>query len=114
MGYECCALNGVFEPGFLIRGGVEIEVDDDHLIFVAGEWSAKPLFLRGIYFTSSMREGSALDAELADILLTILPEVARDFAEYRMLIFGLVMVLMMIWRPQGLLPATRPHVELPQ
>ena len=25
-------------------------------IFVAGEWSAKPLFLRGIYFSSSMRE----------------------------------------------------------
>lgn len=38
------------------------------MIFVAGEWSQKPLFLRGIYFTSSMREGSALDAELADAL----------------------------------------------
>ncbi len=38
------------------------------MIFVAGEWSAKPLFLRGIYFTSSMREGSALDAELAEAL----------------------------------------------
>lgn len=37
-------------------------------IFVAGEWSAKPLFLRGIYFSSSMREGGALDAELADVL----------------------------------------------
>ena len=37
-------------------------------IFIAGEWSAKPLFLRGIYFSSSMREGSALDAELADVL----------------------------------------------
>ncbi len=38
------------------------------MIFVAGEWSSKPLFLRGIYLTSSMREGSALDAELADAL----------------------------------------------
>ena len=37
-------------------------------IFIAGEWSAKPLFLRGIYFSSSMREGSALDQELADTL----------------------------------------------
>ena len=37
-------------------------------IFIAGEWSAKPLFLRGIYFSSSMREGSALDQELADVL----------------------------------------------
>ena len=37
-------------------------------IFIAGEWSAKPLFLRGIYFSSSMREGAALDQELADVL----------------------------------------------
>ncbi len=38
------------------------------LIFVAGEWSPKPLFLRGIYFTSSMREGQALDMALASTL----------------------------------------------
>ena len=37
-------------------------------IFVAGEWASKPLFLRGIYFTSSMREGTALDADLAEAL----------------------------------------------
>jgi len=37
-------------------------------IFVAGEWSAKPLFLRGIYFSSSMREGSALDQDLAEAI----------------------------------------------
>lgn len=34
-------------------------------VFVAGEWSAKPVFLRGIYFTSSMREGRALDEAMA-------------------------------------------------
>ena len=38
------------------------------MVFVAGEWSQKPLFLRGIYFTSSMREGDALDADLAEVL----------------------------------------------
>src|SRR5258708_3739423 len=37
-------------------------------IFIAGEWSAKPLFLRGIYFSSAMREGAALDAELAEAI----------------------------------------------
>jgi branched-chain amino acid transport system permease protein len=58
--------------------------------------------------------GSQLGVILAAILLTVLPELARSFAEYRMLFFGLVMVLMMMWRPQGLLPATRPHVELPK
>ena len=34
-------------------------------VFVAGEWSSKPVFLRGIYFTSSMREGKALDEAIA-------------------------------------------------
>ncbi len=37
------------------------------LVFSVGsQWSCKPLFFRGIYFTSSMREGSALDADLAE------------------------------------------------
>lgn len=58
--------------------------------------------------------GSQIGIILSALILTVLPEVARGFAEYRMLIFGLVMVLMMIWRPQGLIPACRPHVVLPQ
>jgi branched-chain amino acid transport system permease protein len=57
--------------------------------------------------------GSQIGVILAAVALTVLPEVARQFQEYRMLIFGLVMVLMMIWRPQGLLPASRVRVELP-
>lgn len=56
--------------------------------------------------------GSQLGVILGAILLTVLPELAREFAEYRMLLFGLAMVLMMIWRPQGLVPVKRPHVEL--
>jgi IcmF-related N-terminal domain len=50
-------------------------------IFVAGEWSAKPIFLRGIYFTSSMREGSALDEALAlatNVSVDELPESGRS------------------------------------
>ncbi len=58
--------------------------------------------------------GSQVGVILAAIALTVLPEVARQFQEYRMLVFGLVMILMMIWRPQGLLPASRPRRELPQ
>lgn len=38
------------------------------MIFMAGEWSPKPLFLRGIYFTSSMRQGQVLDMTLASVL----------------------------------------------
>ena len=58
--------------------------------------------------------GSQIGVILAAIVMTVLPEMAREFNEYRMLLFGLMMVLMMIWRPQGLLPMKRPHVELPQ
>ena len=56
--------------------------------------------------------GSQLGVIVAAILITVLPELAREFSEYRMLIFGLVMILMMVWRPQGLLPAKRHHVEV--
>ena len=56
--------------------------------------------------------GSQLGVILAAIILTVLPEMAREFSEYRMLIFGLVMILMMVWRPQGLLPMKRHHVEV--
>jgi branched-chain amino acid transport system permease protein len=58
--------------------------------------------------------GSQLGVMLAAIAITVLPELAREFNEYRMLAFGLVMALMMMWRPQGLIPAVRPRLELPQ
>jgi branched-chain amino acid transport system permease protein len=57
--------------------------------------------------------GSQLGVIVAAILITVLPELAREFSEYRMLIFGLVMILMMVWRPQGLFPVTRNHVKVP-
>jgi branched-chain amino acid transport system permease protein len=46
--------------------------------------------------------GSMSGAVLAAIMLTILPEVLRAFAEWRMIIYALALVLMMILRPQGI------------
>jgi type VI protein secretion system component VasK len=37
-------------------------------LFKQGTWSLPPLFLRGIYFSSALREGAALDADLASAL----------------------------------------------
>ena len=48
--------------------------------------------------------GSQRGVLLGAFLLIGLPEVFRDFASARMLVFGLAMVVMMIFRPQGLLP----------
>jgi branched-chain amino acid transport system permease protein len=53
---------------------------------------------------------------IAAAALVLLPEVTRDIADYRMLLFGLLMVVVMIWRPQGLgsgvrQPTIRLHPE---
>lgn len=38
------------------------------ICFQQGAWSLPPLFLRGIYFSSALREGAPLDADLASAL----------------------------------------------
>ena len=38
------------------------------IVFSVNPWSQKPLFIRGIYFTSSLQQGEALDKALADIM----------------------------------------------
>ncbi|MBF0434741.1 MAG: high-affinity branched-chain amino acid ABC transporter permease LivM [Magnetococcales bacterium] len=52
--------------------------------------------------------GSIPGVMIAAVVLTVLPEMLRDFSDYRILVFGLAMVVMMIWRPQGLVRARRP------
>lgn len=47
--------------------------------------------------------GSISGAVLAAIVVTLLPEWLRGVAEYRMIIYALALILMMIFRPQGLL-----------
>ena len=57
--------------------------------------------------------GSQAGVLLAACAIVLLPEVLREFAEYRMLAFGLAMVLIMIWRPRGLLARREPTLRLP-
>jgi branched-chain amino acid transport system permease protein len=47
--------------------------------------------------------GSVSGAILAAIVLTLLPEALRSFSEFRMPIYALALILMMILRPQGIL-----------
>ncbi|MFL5334128.1 MAG: high-affinity branched-chain amino acid ABC transporter permease LivM [Geminicoccaceae bacterium] len=56
--------------------------------------------------------GSQLGVVLAATLLVVLPEMARGFAEYRMLLFGAAMVAIMVWRPRGLLGRREPTIRL--
>ncbi|ARN56924.1 type VI secretion protein IcmF/TssM N-terminal domain-containing protein [Sedimentisphaera salicampi] len=50
----------------------------DKVFSTSRTWSCKPLFFRGIYFTSSMREGAALDTELANFLNVELDKLEED------------------------------------
>lgn len=57
--------------------------------------------------------GSLVGVILAAVVLTLLPEALREFADYRVLVFGILMVLMMLWRPRGLLKLKRHAIDLP-
>ncbi|MBQ7617569.1 MAG: branched-chain amino acid ABC transporter permease [Desulfovibrio sp.] len=58
--------------------------------------------------------GSQLGVLVSAFLFIGLPEIFRQFNDCRMLLFGLAMMLMMIWRPQGLLPALPRLYAIPQ
>jgi branched-chain amino acid transport system permease protein len=47
--------------------------------------------------------GSIVGSILGAIVLTIMPEALRTFSEYRMVIYSLLLIVLMITRPQGLL-----------
>ncbi len=51
--------------------------------------------------------GSILGVILGALVLILLPEYLRAFSEYRMLIFGVVMVVMMVFRPGGIVSEVR-------
>lgn len=56
--------------------------------------------------------GSQFGVVLASLVLVLIPEIGRDFAEYRMLLFGAAMILIMIWRPGGILAQREPTLRL--
>lgn len=71
---------------------------------------AESAFVLAIVVLGGM--GSQFAVILAAILLVVSRELMRDLNEYSMLLLGALMVLMMIWRPQGLLPMKRPEMKL--
>jgi branched-chain amino acid transport system permease protein len=98
MGATFAGLGGAF---FAARQGL---VNPESFTFIESALILSIVVLGGM--------GSQVGVILAAIILTVVPELAREFAQYRMLVFGLVMVVMMMWRPQGLLPVKRRHMEL--
>jgi branched-chain amino acid transport system permease protein len=63
-------------------------------------WESVLVFLMVILGGSGSIPGVVLGAAL----VVVLPEVFRNLASARMLVFGLLMMIMMVVRPQGLMP----------
>ena len=56
--------------------------------------------------------GSQLGVAIAALVMIGGFEVFRDLQEWRMLVFGIAMVTIMVWRPRGLVSTRRPTVSL--
>ena len=52
--------------------------------------------------------GSIVGSVIGAIVLTVLPEALREFAQYRMVIYSVLLIVLMITRPQGLLGSIDP------
>jgi branched-chain amino acid transport system permease protein len=56
--------------------------------------------------------GNIAGVVVGALVLVGLPEFLREFSEYRLLIYGIVLVVMMLLRPEGLLPSRTRRMEL--
>jgi branched-chain amino acid transport system permease protein len=55
--------------------------------------------------------GSITGVIVGAVVIVVLPESLRDFPQFRMLLFGAILVIMMIFRPQGLISTERKKYE---
>jgi len=56
--------------------------------------------------------GSQVGVVIAALFIVLLPEVGREFADFRMIVFGIAMIVIMVWRPGGLLSQRVPTIRL--
>jgi branched-chain amino acid transport system permease protein len=56
--------------------------------------------------------GSQVGVVIAAAVLVLIPELGRAFSDFRLVAFGAAMVLIMVWRPQGLISFRAPTVLL--
>jgi branched-chain amino acid transport system permease protein len=68
-----------------------------------------PLLLSMLFVAAVIVGGSGnrWGAVAGGALVAYLPERFREFADYRLLVFGLALTVLAVWRPEGLLPPRR-------
>jgi branched-chain amino acid transport system permease protein len=56
--------------------------------------------------------GSIPGVIIGSFALIALPDILREFRDYRLLLYGLLLVVMMVVRPEGFIPSRRRQLEL--
>lgn len=85
--------------GGVLYGAMEGFINPSSFVFIESAIILSIVVLGGM--------GSILGVLIAAVAITLLPELFREFEQFRMLVFGLAMVFVMIWRPGGLLKVRR-------
>ncbi|KGN42748.1 branched-chain amino acid ABC transporter permease [Knoellia aerolata] len=96
---------GAFLAGMAgtVKAHHDVSVTPDQYIFLESAFLLAAIVLGGM--------GTVAGVIVGATILKLLPEKLRFIADYRLLIFGLVLVLMMRFRPEGLIASHRRKLE---
>ncbi len=86
-----------------VKAHVDVSVTPDQYVFLESAFLLAAIVLGGM--------GTVVGVLVGATLLKLMPEKLRFVNEYRLLIFGLLLVLMMRFRPEGLVPSQRRQLE---
>jgi branched-chain amino acid transport system permease protein len=86
-----------------VKAHQDVSVTPDQYIFLESAFLLAAIVLGGM--------GTIVGVLLGSLILKLLPEKLRFFSEYRLLLFGLLLVLMMRFRPEGLVASRRRQLE---
>ena len=96
---------GAFLAGMAgtIKAHQDVSVTPDQYIFLESAFLLAAIVLGGM--------GTVAGVLVGAVILKLLPEKLRFFSDYRLLLFGLLLVLMMRFRPEGLVASRRRQLE---
>lgn len=97
--------SGAFLAGVAgsIKAHQDVSVTPDQYVFLESAFLLAAVVLGGM--------GTIVGVIVGAVLLKLMPEKLRAVADYRLLIFGLLLVVMMRFRPEGLIPNKRRQLE---
>ena len=96
---------GAFLAGVVgaVKAHYDVSVTPDQYVFLESAFLLAAVVLGGM--------GTVTGVLIGATILKLLPEKLRFFSEYRLLLFGLLMVIMMRFRPEGIIADKRRKLE---